>query len=736
VTISNVYCQGDHFAIAVVSSSNIFVGNNYCFEDQIAIEIAGSSNTLVENNSVTANSIGGIIFYTCSISRACDNNFTNNVNGLLLFGGSNTINVSTNRFYDNNESSIESIDAFGANYNNTIERNTIQGSNASTGIVLQSENNTMLISNDITNASVGIFLYQGVNDSISSMSIENCSLYAIEMKNVSRDMLRDDIVGNSSMGLYLFENSTLNSVVNNTIENNTRYGINIEAGSQNNLIYLNEFVNNTVNAHDNASNAWDNGTYGNYWSDYISKYPSAVSYNGIWKTAYTINATTNSVDHYPLVHPSSYLVPVAIFAANATNVRTGQPIKFTFTGSLGNTPTSFNWSFGDASNSTDQDPVHSYALPGLYTVSLTIIDTDNETSLSTLVKYINVTLALNPRATFSVNATSIIAGQSIAFTFDGFVGNPPSTFSWHFGDGSTSNSTNPVHKYLTLGTFNASLTVTDLFGAKNTTSILITIRALALPGPFTLSTNATNPDTSGFFVISWTPSPNARNYTLYLFSKPITTINGSLTMISNGLTNASYFVSMLVNGTYYYAMVAYSEDGNTTSNCVSVVVQISTGTQAPSPLLIFLSEYGLYLVIVSVGVVLLVIALSLHSRRAKKRGSMKTSGEASAVKPIATASLKKKVSSNIEQLGTPAQQSDAAQRFQDVFFGAKAAWKPFELASALGLADYPERLYAFINTLNGESMQFFEGKIWVDINADPSKKEEILQRFRLFISKA
>jgi parallel beta-helix repeat protein len=76
----------------------------------------------------------------------------------------------------------------------------------------------------------------------------------------------------------------------------------------NNLIYHNDFIENTQQASDVASNSWDNGypSGGNYWSDYsgVDVY-SGVSQNepgsdGIGDTPYNVDADT--IDHYPLMN--------------------------------------------------------------------------------------------------------------------------------------------------------------------------------------------------------------------------------------------------------------------------------------------------------------------------------------------------------------------------------------------------------------------------------------------------
>ena len=60
----------------------------------------------------------------------------------------------------------------------------------------------------------------------------------------------------------------------------------------------------SISSESGASNFWDNGTIGNYWSDYQTKYPNAneIDNSGIGNTPYVIDA--NNIDHYPLLKPS------------------------------------------------------------------------------------------------------------------------------------------------------------------------------------------------------------------------------------------------------------------------------------------------------------------------------------------------------------------------------------------------------------------------------------------------
>jgi len=64
---------------------------------------------------------------------------------------------------------------------------------------------------------------------------------------------------------------------------------------------------------------------GNYWSDYLTKYPNAtfVDSSGVWNTPYVIDA--NNTDYYPLTvqyvipeFPSFLILPLFLIATILT----------------------------------------------------------------------------------------------------------------------------------------------------------------------------------------------------------------------------------------------------------------------------------------------------------------------------------------------------------------------------------------------------------------------------------
>jgi PKD repeat protein len=104
------------------------------------------------------------------------------------------------------------------------------------------------------------------------------------------------------------------------------------------------------------------------------------------QTAVTLDANTVTSSTVPAV-----LAPVASFTGTPT---TGTaPLTVVFTDSSTGSPTSWSWDFGevDITNSTDQNPVHTYASAGTYTVALIATNADGSDT-ATQPDYITVSV--------------------------------------------------------------------------------------------------------------------------------------------------------------------------------------------------------------------------------------------------------------------------------------------------------------------------------------------------------
>ncbi|MDZ7777706.1 MAG: PKD domain-containing protein [Bacteroidales bacterium] len=132
--------------------------------------------------------------------------------------------------------------------------------------------------------------------------------------------------------------------------------------------------------------------------------------------------------------------PVAAFSADKTSVEEDTSIPFTDE-STGE-PTEWQWDFGDGNTSAEQNPTHTYVSEGTYDVELTVSNEEGSDSESK-TNYITVNAAGSvPVAAFTANQTSIEEGGIIEFTDQST--NNPTSWSWDFGDGSTSSQQNPT----------------------------------------------------------------------------------------------------------------------------------------------------------------------------------------------------------------------------------------------------------------------------------------------------
>ncbi|MBP6181612.1 PKD domain-containing protein [Flavobacterium sp.] len=102
-------------------------------------------------------------------------------------------------------------------------------------------------------------------------------------------------------------------------------------------------------------------------------------------------------------------------------------------------------------------------------------DKSNETNESKNYR----TLVLPPNVDFSFNNNGTCSGTSITFT-PIVTGDAPFTYQWDFGDGTTSNNSNPTHPFTALGcgfqNFNVKLTVTDTNGTSNFITKVISVQ--------------------------------------------------------------------------------------------------------------------------------------------------------------------------------------------------------------------------------------------------------------------
>jgi hypothetical protein len=113
---------------------------------------------------------------------------------------------------------------------------------------------------------------------------------------------------------------------------------------------------------------------------------------------------------------------------------------------------SYIWDFDDGQYSSEENPVHTYYVPGNYLVSLTANNVAGQS-----VHYEIITVYQNPSAVFNAYPTEVVNNEQVVVFYN--YSYYDSSYIWRFGDGQISTEENPYHKYENQGTYTVSLSV-------------------------------------------------------------------------------------------------------------------------------------------------------------------------------------------------------------------------------------------------------------------------------------
>ncbi len=262
-TAINSYGNGNQITSVTISPISI---------NELGIYISGS------NQNVYQSKITGIQCYG-SYNQIINNNFSD---GISLTG-------SNNNLFGNSFSNPSVISLSNAN-NNVIQGNILnQG-----GIGLLDSNSNTICNNTmggtlgLGNPGPSIGPASASDNLIAGNTIEGDRHLGIGMGYGSNNVFYGNLIANISGlgGLGLGAS-----------------GVEVD----NNVFYCNVFMNNSQNFVTYwqviGSNSFDNGSMGNYWDDYLTKYPNAteVDNSGVGNIPYVVYS--NVSDNYPLMAP-------------------------------------------------------------------------------------------------------------------------------------------------------------------------------------------------------------------------------------------------------------------------------------------------------------------------------------------------------------------------------------------------------------------------------------------------
>lgn len=157
---------------------------------------------------------------------------------------------------------------------------------------------------NVTNVTVRNIQVSGFASHDIGLGCTNCSILNVNVRTIG--------LGYSELGVFVgcAFNTIANSIfgtldvfsVNNTITRCTHTNwLPIYVTGASNTFFENNL--GSVWLAGSGINFWDNGSVGNYWSNYLPLYPNASGRgnSGIGDTSYVVDA--NNIDHYPLMAP-------------------------------------------------------------------------------------------------------------------------------------------------------------------------------------------------------------------------------------------------------------------------------------------------------------------------------------------------------------------------------------------------------------------------------------------------
>lgn len=313
-----------------------------------------------------------------------------------------------------------------------------------------------------------------------------------------------------------------------------------------------QFTNNTPSPAGLSWNFGDGGT--STLSAPTHAYAAAGSYSVTLSVASTLNDCPSVLTQTVNVSAT----PAAVFVPGPTSGCIPLDVQFTST----TTNADFlQWDFADGNTTTGPDPMHTFTLPGTYTVQLVAENISGCTDTTTAI----VTAFPLPVSAFTqASDESCTAPVNVPFT-DASIG--ALGHAWDFGNGTSSVLNNPVAVYTEPGTFTINLVVSNQYGCTDASSGQFIVH----PTPVAAFSAAPQPACAGYSVQFTNLSVNASQFWWDF---------------GDGNTSSADTVSHVYpEGDYAVTLIATGEGGCTDTTMVPDAVHVN-----PSPMAAFTYE--------------------------------------------------------------------------------------------------------------------------------------------------
>jgi gliding motility-associated-like protein len=216
------------------------------------------------------------------------------------------------------------------------------------------------------------------------------------------------------------------------------------------------------------------GSYSNNWNFGDGNSSNSVSPGHLYTSTGTYNVELVLISNNNCADSLTKTIevlfqPQALFTVQ--DVCDGVPAQFQ-NNSVADALVAYIWNFGNNQSSNLQNPTHTFANDGVFSVSLVAYNTACADTMSA-----SVTIYPNPLP--AISATDNCLGIATSFQNNSSISSGTvSSWLWSFGDGNVSNNYIPTHIYSAAGTYNVQLNAVSDFGCEDSANTTVTIYPL------------------------------------------------------------------------------------------------------------------------------------------------------------------------------------------------------------------------------------------------------------------